>query len=49
MPTKVFAEKMAATATVVPKSARESIVLPVDDNGRPMVHVKNGMKKTTAD
>jgi len=45
----VLAEKIAATATVVPKSASESIPLPFHEFGVPMVQTKYGMKNTIAD
>ena len=40
---------IAATDTVVPKSAKDSIVFPFHEMARPRVQVKYGMKNTTAD
>lgn len=49
MPTKKFAAMIAATATVVPKSAKESIVLPFQDTEIPAIlHSVHGIKNTTA-
>ena len=49
IPTNVFAAKIAATATVVPKSASDSIALPFHDTAEPKVQTANGIKNTTAD
>ena len=49
IPTYVFAAKMAATDTVVPKSASESIVFPFHEALIPVYQRRYGMKKTTAD
>lgn len=40
---------MAATDTVVPKSAKESMPLPFHETAIPRVHAQKGMKYTTAD
>jgi len=45
----VLAEKIAATATVVPKSANELIPLPFHEFGDPTVQTKYGMKNTMTD
>lgn len=45
----MFAATIAATAIVVPKSASESMPLPVDDVAGPNDHVKYGMKNMITD
>lgn len=49
MPTYVFAEKIAAIETVVPKSAKDSMVFPFHETTFPRVQTRYGKKKTTAD
>lgn len=49
MPTYVFADQIAATETVVPKSANDSMVFPFHDTTLPRVQAAYGMKNTTAD